>query len=100
MRHPEPLALICLALMAAHAQADALGRLFYTPEQRRQLERGAADGTAPHMLKGIVQTHGGRRTIWLGDRVESHTGNAHQSSQLVIGPDNTAVRVKVGESVP
>lgn len=100
MRHPEHLALICLSLLAADAWADALGRLFYTPEQRRQLERGASDGTAPRILKGIVQTHSGRRTIWLDERTESQSGSTHQTSQLLIGPDNTPVRVKVGEAVP
>lgn len=100
MRHPERLVLICLSLLATDSRADELGRLFYNPEQRRQLERGESGDTAPHLLKGIVQKHGGRRTIWLGDRMESHAGSTRPESQRLTSPNNAPVRIKVGETIP
>lgn len=100
MRHPERLVLICLSLLAAHSRAEELGRLFYTPEQRRQLERGESSSTAPQRLKGIVQKHGGLRTIWLDDRMESHAGSANHASQQLTAPGSAPMRIKVGESIP
>src|SRR5512145_1927697 len=65
-------ALLALALFAASAQAGEMGRLFFTPEQRTQLNYSYQGTTAKPgasgsgvILSGIVQKHGGKRTAWI-----------------------------------
>ena len=66
------LAICCLsALPISPARADELGRLFFTPAQRAQMDRGYAQLARPGhnvntlTLNGIVQMHGGKRTVWI-----------------------------------
>lgn len=69
-----PLVILLLAGNSAHAEPEALGRLFFTPEQRQVLERqrlrnpnAAAiveDGT-PLTLNGRVTRSSGRNTAWI-----------------------------------
>ncbi|HEX9181389.1 MAG TPA: hypothetical protein VF859_13390, partial [Burkholderiales bacterium] len=62
-----------LAAAAAPAQADQLGRLFFTPEQRATLESlrlvpataAAATPTDRVSVDGIVQRSGGAATVWI-----------------------------------
>ena len=64
---------ICwLALMASSfAHAEELGRLFFTPAQRAQMDYNYAQNAQPSdnvnavMLNGIVQMQGGKRTAWI-----------------------------------
>lgn len=92
------------------AQADSLGRLFFTPEQRAQLEsrrthKAAITATAPAAtdeegvattvltVNGIVQKQGGARTVWING-VAQNAGNSDERS-----PDSMAVAVP-GKSQP
>src|SRR5574340_555509 len=71
----NPTLKICLAGLAlaaaAGVHAEELGRLFFTPEQRVQLEHNQPqEGDKPASarsltINGIVQKHGGERTIWI-----------------------------------
>ena len=76
------MALVALCAVKTHA-AEPLGRLFYTPEQRAQLDvlrsrkhiaPPAAEPEkpppAPEVLKydGIVQRSDGRATVWINSR--------------------------------
>ncbi|HUV99580.1 MAG TPA: hypothetical protein VMV88_05420, partial [Gallionella sp.] len=54
------------------AGAAELGRIFFTPEQRAQLDYSYAQGADSDnnnsrvlILNGIVQQHGGKRTVWI-----------------------------------
>ena len=94
-------------------QADVLGRLFFSPEQRAQLEysharNAAADGSgAPSMLmvNGIVQQHGGPRTVWINGKAQDsgHGGEPAAEAVAVPGKPNTtqtsSVRIKVGQKL-
>lgn len=118
---------LAAAMIAPPAQADSLGRLFFTPEQRAQLDqvrmRAAAeraDNAAPGKtdaieiaevesgppsvltVNGIVQKRGGGRTVWINGVAQ----NADSSGELV--PESMAVtvpgkiqpvRVKVGQQL-
>lgn len=74
---PPRLALLVLAALAAlpaRAAGEDLGRLFYTPEQRRQLDHLRRLGAAPGQplearpvlrLDGVVRHPDGRVTTWI-----------------------------------
>ncbi len=92
------------------AQAGSLGRLFFTPEQRTQLEHERArnataeDGSASSVLtiNGIVQRHGGARTVWINGVAQS-AGNSDEHSPealpVSVPGQPHPVRVKVGQKL-
>ena len=99
--------LVSLALATTgNAEAEKLGRLFFTPEQRAQLELGkqgnAADGTPSISVNGIVQKHGGGRTVWINGVPQSAgKGSEHaaDSEAVAIPGQSKRVRIKVGQKV-
>lgn len=102
------LALLLVLSAAASAQAGGLGRLFFTPEQRAQLER-ARDTSAEVRpassvlsVNGIVQRHGGARTVWINGAAQG-AGNSDELSPEAL-PVSVAgqphpVKVKVGQKL-
>lgn len=89
---------------------DDLGRLFYTPAERRMIDQrqapggassdGAPAGAAPAIkLRGVVHAANGNGTVWLNDagpsRQTGRTGGADSASVLL--PDGSAARMRVGE---
>ncbi len=101
--------LCAFALTAAtFASAGELGRLFFTPEQRAQLERGnaqnpgASDNRRTLSVTGIVQKHGGERTVWING-VPKLSGKSDErspeSAPIPIPGQSKQIRVKVGQKV-
>lgn len=100
------------------AQAGSLGRLFFTPEQRAQLEQNrtrkatanatgdatAEDGYSPSVLtvNGIVQKKGGARTVWING-VAQNAGNSDERSPeaqpVAVPGQSQPVKVKVGQKL-
>ncbi len=91
------------------AGAEELGRLFYTPEQRAQLDYSYAQGadstnsnSSTLMLNGIVQKHGGKRTVWING-VPQQAGSSDDKTpeiQSVQVPGTAGtVKLKVGQRV-
>ncbi len=65
--------------------AEAPGRLFFTPEQRRQLDRTGtldAEPVADEHNNGFIAAPNGRRTQWID-------GQAHSGRQLEHGVGDT-----------
>lgn len=99
------LLLSCTLLPAA--QADTLGRLFFTPQQRSQLEYArmrntpAEGGASPVLtVNGIIQRSGGARTVWVNGVAQSERSNGNTTSQNVSVPGKSKpVRLKVGEKI-
>lgn len=103
-----------LLTMAAAANAEALGRLFFTPQQRVQLERGQQpnirepgntgepDSIDSLTINGIVQKHGGERTVWING-VPQPAGKsderAPESVPVAIPGQSQPAKVKVGQKV-
>jgi hypothetical protein len=92
----------------ASSWADELGRLFFTPEQRAQLEYrkqqendSAASGRSL-TVNGIVQKNGGNRTVWING-VPQAAGNSNErtpeSLPVTVPGQATPVKVKVGQKV-
>jgi len=107
------LILIGCALTLA-AQAEPLGRLFHTPEQRALLDNARktmpmntsieseAAPTAPDFtLKGIVTRSDGKRSIWVNNHVEYDAAqpSAQDRNKLQVQLPNGEVKLKVGQRI-
>ena len=88
------------------AHASGLGRLFFTPDQRQQLDASPAPPTTTGkkpavelVLNGIVQRADRNRTIWINGVAQIEDGNGHAPDmQLVAVPGNPQpLAVKVGQ---
>lgn len=105
---------LCLSLVAASlllapcAGAGELGRLFFTPEQRsqldqQQLQRTDGAGSASVLtVNGIVQKRGGGRTVWINGvpRAAGKSDESNPESVPVAVPGKSApVKVKVGQKL-
>lgn len=84
--------------LAATAQAESLGRLFYTPEQRRLLDNARGqkvkleeqtEEPAPEIvsLNGVVKRDDGHTTVWLNNRAVS---DRKTTGGVTIHPQGTA----------
>lgn len=103
------IALLLVAFFAPDAWAGSLGRLFFTPEQRAQIEYRhahdtSAEGNSPSvlMINGIVRKHGGARTVWINGVAQSAGSDTGQAShiQTVTVPGKTqSVKIKVGQKL-
>ncbi|MBA3023482.1 MAG: hypothetical protein KJ572_00785 [Gammaproteobacteria bacterium] len=98
---------IALITLTTTAQAAELGRLFFTQNERAQLERQhvlSADepGNDSHSLivNGVIQRDGGKRIIWInGEQQPASPADARTPASVpVILPGKTeSVKVKVGQ---
>lgn len=106
---PFKIGLITYTLMATPlTYAEELGRLFFTPEQRMQLEYSqqqddnAPGNTRSLTVNGIVQKHGGERTVWING-VPQLAGKsderAPESLPVAVPGQSQPVKVKVGQKV-
>jgi hypothetical protein len=93
---------------AAAVNAEGLGRLFFTPEQRAQLEYSrhqgdhAPDNARSLTVNGIVQKHGGERTVWINGTPQlagKSDERAPESVPVTIPGRSQPVKVKVGQRV-
>lgn len=100
--------LIAIYMLIPSAQAVELGRLFFTPAQRTQLEYNQRqnDNTPANAgtltVNGIVQKHGGGRTVWING-VPQVAGRSDErtpeSLPIAIPGQPQPVNVKVGQKV-
>ncbi len=104
----KKLALVALLLAAVTVSAEELGRLFFTSEQRAQLEHGKFQNTDSGAnsraltVNGIVQKHGGSRTVWINGVPQPDGVNDDRApeSLLISTPvQSVPVKVKVGQRV-
>lgn len=101
--------LCVFALTAASpGRAEELGRLFFTPQQRTLLERGqqaTIDRPASVdslTINGIVQIHGGERTVWINGVPElsgKSDERSPESAPVTIPGQTKQVKIKVGQKV-
>lgn len=106
---PFKIGLITYALMATPlTYAEELGRLFFTPEQRALLERGQQPDTGKSgniesiAVSGVVQKHGGERTVWINGIPQiagTSDERAPESVPIAVPGQTQPTRVKVGQKV-
>lgn len=114
------LTLLIAALPAAHA-AELAGRLFYTPDQRAQLDQLRAQKAVASQVRdepvpetvtynGIIRRSDGKTTIWMNNQPMSAaelrsgqavTGTVSRDGRIVLqnpAGNNGKVELKVGQS--
>lgn len=124
---PVCAAVLAAILFAPAALAEGLGRLFFSPEQRTQLEQkrthsmaagasspmakeqestgvaGEEDSTSSILtVNGVVQRRGGARTVWINgvaQRADSSAERTPESVTVAIPGKAQPVRVKVGQQL-
>ncbi len=114
MRPMLKIGLIATGLFAFELSASALTsaaelkRLFFTPEQRTRLdynysrESVSENNDRALMLNGIVQKHGGKRTVWINgvpQQAGSSDDRAPESQSVQIPGKPSTVKLKVGQRV-
>lgn len=108
MNLPARISLLTALLAGATASgADELGRVFFTPEQRAGLEHKKLQGDHPGnssrtlAVNGIVQRHGGERTVWINGipQVGASNEKTPESVTIAIPGQLQPARVKVGQSL-
>lgn len=114
------LAVAALLLVQFAQAAEPIGRIFYTPEQRDQLDAlrrqkavavQVKDEPVPEIVKfnGIVRRNDGKATVWLNNQPlseaelrnkQSIVGTVGRNGQVTLqSPQNAAqMRLKVGQS--
>ena len=99
--------LACLLTPAVHA--TPLGRLFFTAEQRTQLDRDhtrnpaiRGDNSPVLTVNGIVQKNGGARTAWING-VPQKVGKSDERNPeilpLAVPGKSQPVKIKVGQKL-
>lgn len=104
--------LLALTLWHDTAFATSLGRLFYTPQERRAMEaaqrgegQGAVPGGARVTLDGIISRSSGKNTAWINGIPQTEGLQLSQKKGVPEGarirlPDNKKeVSLKVGQSL-
>ncbi len=100
-------------MLTLTAQAEPLGRLFHTPEQRALLDTarrtmpmnvgGAVETpSAPDLsLKGVVTRSDGQRSIWVNGHLEHGAVRlgAQERNQVRLALPSGEVKLKVGQSI-
>ena len=100
--------LTALLIITTPSGADELGRLFFTPEQRTQLDYSYVREASPEnndralTLNGIVQKRGGKRTVWING-VARQAGQSDERSPeslpVPIPGQSKSIKMKVGQKV-
>lgn len=109
---------VALLVPAFAAEAQELGRLFFTPERRALLERQRTQNVAEARtlqgttmsLDGVVYRSSGKATVWINKQAQTEsestrTGVSVQISRKTPGSavltpgEETPTQIKVGETV-
>ena len=89
------------------AQADELGRLFFSQDERHQLDQHHAlvapgkdsESAQPFVVvNGVIQHSNGNRTVWINGRAQRNTPGKNPNTVTVTMPGkNESIEVKVGQ---
>lgn len=98
---------IFLMTIGTTAQAAELGRLFFSPNERAQLERQhvlsadeAGDDSRSLLVNGMIQRDGGKRIIWINGEQQNagpSDSRAPASVPVILPGKSAPVKVKVGQ---
>jgi hypothetical protein len=97
-------ALYLIVVIATPLRAEEIGRIFYSPEQRKQLDINhlRQSSTDEVIVNGIVQKHGGKRTAWINGVAEV-VGRSDERSpasiRVPIPGKSKPIRIKVGQTI-
>jgi hypothetical protein len=98
--------LLTLFSLLPAAQAGELGRLFFTPQQRQQLDMTGNSGDTGRrnyiIVNGIVQKHGGNRTVWVNGAAQDDARSNDKtpaSATVAVPGKSRPVQLKVGQKL-
>ena len=101
------LALLLAIALLPSAQADELGRLFFTPAERKQLELqhalkpGNNNGDQSVItVNGVIKRSDGSRIVWINGKAQQLTaGNRSDKIPVTVPGKKKPLEVKVGERI-
>jgi len=100
---------LTLSCIAAPATAEELGRLFFTPQQRQDLDRRRATNRAeeetpqikegPLTLEGHVQRSSGKTTTWINGVPQYDSHSSRDPARITVAPNvgEPGVSLKIGQ---
>jgi hypothetical protein len=98
-----------LALADSAAAADNLGRLFFTPQQRQDLDRrrqaniqeSAATANSFVTINGQVSRSGGKTTVWINGVPQETTRKPPDPARVLLpgGEGESSVDLKIGQTL-
>src|SRR5262245_50156329 len=105
---PFAAVLACVALCGASAPANAqaLGRLFFTPQQRQDLDRRRETNAVeaqPAVVESLLTVNGhvvrstGKTTTWVNGVAQHDAATGRNAAQPVITEGAASIRLKVGQ---
>ena len=102
---------LMLSCLTAPVAAQELGRLFFTPQQREDLDRRRASNRVeeqapppikegPLTVEGHVQRSSGRTATWINGVPQYDTHASRDPAQITVvpNPDEPSVSLKVGQT--
>lgn len=93
---------------AQPALGQELGRLFFTPQQRQELDRKRATNVTTEerpvvesavTVNGHVTRSSGKTTTWINGVPQYDTYRGRDADRVAVESGDTAVRVKVGQTL-
>ncbi|HNC52528.1 MAG TPA: hypothetical protein PLO14_09865 [Accumulibacter sp.] len=109
---------LLLEAWSASAADDVLGRLFFTPERRQQLDRQRESNTLDRQqinaepgltIDGVVTRSGGQSTVWInrnpqhgkegGSDLQVTPGRGNPARVVVRADGSPAVSARVGDTI-
>ncbi len=106
------LSLLMYSLLAAgNAATEPMGRLFFTPAEREELERSAEaslkqeNPAAPEasslIVNGVIKRRDGRRIVWInGKPLEMEASDTLSIVHVPAEGKRPAIDARVGQAVP
>lgn len=107
LRAPALAALVLLATAAPHAAGADLGRLFFTPQQREELDRRRDTNTveAEVVVESLVTVNGhvsrssGKTTTWINGTPQYDVYHGRDPTRVAVEDTAVTSPVKVGETL-
>jgi hypothetical protein len=101
------LAAACGLLAAPPALGQELGRLFFTPQQRQDLDRRRANNVTEEgpvvesavTVNGHVTRSSGKTTTWINGVPQYDTYRGRHADRVAVESGGSAVGVKVGQTL-
>lgn len=98
----------CALLLSSLTHATELGRLFYTPQQRAQLEAqqrnekaGVATKINSIVVNGVIQKQGGNRIVWLNGEAQTPVRSDDNPARIDVAVPGKSehIQLKVGQKL-
>jgi hypothetical protein len=101
---------LLLACCGPAAAAESLGRLFFTPQQRQDLDRrrqaniqeSAVTANSSLTVNGQVSRSRGKNTVWINGVPQENTRNPADPARVVLPAgqgESSSVNVKIGQTL-